>query len=95
MSLENEALRGQMAAAVLENPVYAESYTLIEREITRLWRDSRDADEREQLHQLLRMLDKARTVLESTMRSGKVAAKEMERKRSLAERAIGRLRSAA
>jgi hypothetical protein len=86
VSLENEALRGQMAASVLDNPVYAESYTLIEQEITRLWRESRDADEREQLHQLLRMLDKARNVLESTMRSGKVAAKELQRQRSLPER---------
>lgn len=80
------AQRGQLARQVLENPVYAESYALIEQELTRLWRESRDASEREQLHQLLRMLDKARAVLERTMRDGKVAAKELQRKQTLAER---------
>ena len=84
-----------MADEVLKNPVYAESYELIEQEITRKWRDSRDALEREQLHQLLRMLEKARTVLEATMRSGQVAAKELERKRSLPERMTGRWRNVA
>ena len=87
MSLEREADRGRLADDVLRNPVYAESYDLIEQEITRKWRDSKDRDEREQLHQLLRMLAKARTVLESTMRSGKVASSELKRKRTLAERA--------
>ena len=86
MSLEREAERGRQAQAVIDNPVYAESYGLIEQEITRKWRDSRDASEREELHRLLKMLDKARTVLESTMRSGRVAEAEIQRKRSLAER---------
>lgn len=95
MSLEKDVERGRLADAVLQNPVYVESYGLIEQEITRKWRESRDAAEREQLHQLLRMLDKARTVLESAMRSGKVAAKELERKRSLAERMTGRWQKAA
>lgn len=86
MSLEREADRGRLADDVLRNPVYAESYDLIEQEITRKWRESKDRDEREQLHQLQRMLAKARTVLESTMRSGKVAASELKRKRTIAER---------
>lgn len=93
MSLEIEADRGRLAQDVLDNEVYAESYGLIEQEIARKWRDSRDAKEREQLHQLQRMLDKARNVLEQTMRSGKVASAELERKRSLSER-IGLRRSA-
>lgn len=86
MSLEKDAERGRQAQAVLDNPVYVESYGLIEQEITRKWRDSRDASEREELHRLLKMLDKARTVLESTMRSGRVAEADIQRKRSLAER---------
>lgn len=95
MSLDKDVDRGRHAEAVLNNPVYAESYALIEQEITNKWRDSRDKDEREQLHQLLRMLGKARTLLEATMRSGQVARKELERKQSLAERTIGRLQRAA
>lgn len=86
MSDYSEAQRGQLAQAVLDNPAYSESYALIESEITRKWRDSRDKDEREQLHLLLRMLDKARNVLESTMRTGKLAEAEIARKKTLAER---------
>jgi hypothetical protein len=95
VSLETELDRGRLADEVLRNPVYADSFALLEQEITRAWRASRDSREREQLHQLLMMLDKSKTLLESAMRSGKVAAKELERKKTLAERTIGRLRSAA
>lgn len=75
-----------MADEVLNNPVYAEAYALIEQGITEQWRQSRDASEREQLHQLLRMVDKARTVVETTMREGRIAADKLKQRRSLAER---------
>lgn len=91
MSDYTEAQRGQQAQAVLDNPVYSESYALIEAEITRKWRESRDKDEREQLHLLLRMLDKAKNVLESTMRAGKLAEAEIARKKTLAERVLWRV----
>lgn len=91
MSLESDSERGRLAADVLNNAVYAESYTLIEQELTRLWRESRDPVEREELHRLLRMLDKARNVLETTMRSGKLASADLARKRTLAERIGARL----
>lgn len=92
MSLEQDEERGRLADEVLKNRVYAESFSLIEQEMTRLWRESRDKDEREQLHQLLRMLDKSRAILESTMRSGRVASDELRKRRSLAERIGTRLR---
>jgi hypothetical protein len=80
------AERGRQAQAVLDNPVYAESYGLIEAEIQRKWRDSRDPEEREQLHLLLRMLDKAKNVLESTLRAGKLAEDALKRQQSQAEK---------
>lgn len=89
-----DAERGQQARLVLDNPVYAESYGLIESELTRKWRESRDASEREQIHMLLRMLDKVKNVMESTMRRGEIAAAEIVRKKSLVERASGVLRRA-
>jgi hypothetical protein len=87
---EQEAVRGRLAQDVLENPVYAESYGMIEQEIMAKWRDSRDAAEREELHRLLKMLAKARNVLESTMRTGQLASAELERKRTLADRVFRR-----
>jgi hypothetical protein len=81
-----QAERGQLAQQVLDNPVYAESHGLIEAELTRKWRESRDKDEREHIHQLLRMLDKAKNVLESTMRTGQLAADKIKQRKSIAER---------
>ncbi len=92
MSLELDVERGRQAQEVLDNAVYAESYTLIEQEIYKAWQNSREQADREQLHQLLRMLEKAKLVLESTMRSGKIAADQLLQKRSLAERVGQRFR---
>lgn len=86
MSLQNEVQRGDMARQVLENEVYAEAYTLLESEITRAWRESRDKDEREELHRALRSLAKVKTVLESTMKSGQVAADKLLQERSRVQR---------
>lgn len=89
MTPEQIATRGRLASEVLENEVFQQAFTDIEQEVIRLWRDSRDAKDREHLHQLLMMLSKVRTVLESAMRSGKVATADLQRKASLSER-IGR-----
>lgn len=86
MSLQNESQRGDMARQVLENEVYAEAYTLLEAEITRAWRESRDQAEREELHRALRSLSKVKTVLESTMKSGQVAVDKLQQERSRAQR---------
>jgi len=91
VSLEQDVERGRRADEVLNNDVYAESYALIEQELVRLWRDSRDKSEREDIHKLLRMLEKARNVLESTMRSGKLAADQLRQKQSLLQRVGTRL----
>lgn len=86
MSLQNEAQRGDMARQVLENEVYAEAYTLLESEITRAWRESRDQAEREELHRALRSLSKVKTVLESTMKSGQVALDKLRQEKSRLQR---------
>ena len=86
MSLQNEALRGDLARQVLENEVYAEAYGLIEQEITKAWRESKNPAEREELHRALRSLSKVQRVLEATMDSGKVALKSLELERSKLQR---------
>ncbi len=91
MSDEEEVRRGELAQQVLENEVYIDSFGLIEQEVFKKWQDSRDKEEREQLHQFLLALRKSRQVLEQTLRTGKVALDKLKRDRGL----IGRLRSAA
>jgi hypothetical protein len=94
LSLELDVQRGELARQVLENSVYAEAYALLESEITRAWRESKDRDEREELHRALRSLAKTRTVLESTMKSGQVATKKLLDDRSRVQRIGDYLRRA-
>jgi hypothetical protein len=85
MSLESEALRGRQAQEVIDNPIYAEAFGAIEQEISGAWRAARDSQDREQLHQLLGLLEKVQTALESVMRTGEVATAELKRKATRAE----------
>lgn len=86
MSLQDEARRGQWASEVLANEVYTEAYSLLEQEIITKWRDSSDPESRERLHLMLRMLAKVRSLVESTMESGKVASASLEMEQSRLER---------
>jgi hypothetical protein len=85
MSLEADVQRGKRAQEVVDNEVYAEAWAGIETEIIRQWREARNPEDREQLHQLLLMHGKAKTALEAVMRSGQVAEAELSRKLSRAE----------
>lgn len=85
MSLEQEAQRGKLAQEVLDNEVYAEAHAAIEAEIIHLWRESRVAEDREQLHQLLGLHVKLKSAIEGVMRSGEIASAELRRKQSKAE----------
>jgi hypothetical protein len=86
VSLERDVERGRQAQEVIGHALYAESYVQVEEAITAAWKASRDAKEREQLHTMLGLLVKTRNVLESAIRNGEVATKELQRKRSLVER---------
>ena len=91
MSLQTEMERGALAREVLENPVYVEAKAAIEQEVIQKWRDARNTQDREQLHQLLLMHEKFHTALETVMRTGQVAEAEIARKQSRAEQQIGYL----
>lgn len=86
MSHEADVERARRAQEVLDNPVYADAYGSIREALRNAWEASKDRDEREDIHRMLRALQKVNTVLESTMRNGELAAAELQRKKSLAER---------
>lgn len=94
MTDEADMRRGQLAEDVLNNEVYVDSCDRIKQGIRQKWEDSRDRDDREHLHRLLMAVRLIESELASVMRSGKVAAKELERKRTLSERIGLRSRSA-
>ena len=87
MSLEMEAQRGQLAKSVLDNPVYQDAYKKIEEALTRTWRESRDRDEREELHRLLKSLDKVQALVSGVMKSGEIAEAKLRQRASLRQRA--------
>jgi hypothetical protein len=73
MSDTEDVRRRELAKQVIENEIYAESYDLIEKEIYRKWRDSRDEKEQMRLHDLLLALGKTRQVMDGVMFSGELA----------------------
>jgi hypothetical protein len=85
MSHEAEVRRGQMAQEVLDNEEYIKAHAAIDAELIRQWREARNIDDREQLHQLLLMHGKAKAALEAVMRSGELAAGELQRRHGRAE----------
>jgi ribosome-binding ATPase YchF (GTP1/OBG family) len=82
MSDTEDVRRGQLAKQVIENEIYAESYDLIEKEIYRKWRDSRDEKEQMRLHDLLLALGKTRQVMDGVMFSGELALKKLQADRN-------------
>ena len=90
MTDEQIAERGRLAEDVLNNSIYAESYALIEQEMMARWRASRDKDEREDIHRALLMMDKARNVLETAMREGRIALDKIQGRQTLAQRVLRR-----
>ena len=75
------------AQQVLDNPIYRESYEMIERNIvSQLRLADLDPARRVRLNDLLVALAKARTYIEQVMLTGKMEAQEMERERTRLEK---------
>ncbi len=95
MNLEQDERRGEDARQILESPIYKEAWAAMrENIITRLEQASLTAEERKMWNDLLIVHGKAKKYMESILTTGTMAAMEMEKKRSLAERASSYLRRA-
>lgn len=90
MTDEQKSQRGKDAQAVLDNPAYQDAYAQIEARLVDTWKAARTQDEREECHQLLRVLEKVHGVLDATMRAGKLADDVMRRKRTFADKLLKR-----
>ena len=86
MSNEQDVQRGKDALAVLQNPAYIEAYTTLDAALVKAWRDSRDPQDREDLHRMLGLLSRLQGVMEGAVRNGQITEKEILRKRNFAER---------
>ncbi len=91
-SFEADRERGHLALAVLDNPIYVEAHALIEAETIRLWRESRNAEDREQLHKLLLLHERHKAAMQQVVRTGEIATAELVRKQTKAERIMDAMR---
>lgn len=94
MSPEQEERRGLEAQQVLQNGIYKEAYQAIRDNIvTQLSLADLADDRRKRLNDLLVALGKVEGYMRQVMVSGTMAAQEIERQRTLAERVRGRFRA--
>lgn len=75
MTLEEEKRRGDEARRILDEPLLAEAFQEIEKELTQAWMESpaRDAEGREKTWLMLKLLHKVRGSLESMVSNGTMA----------------------
>lgn len=88
MDLEQNLARGVRANEVLENEIYIEAFELIKQEIYTTWQQSpaRDAEARETLYLMLKLMDKLKATMQSVMETGKLASLEMDYQKSKMQR---------
>lgn len=93
MTDEERLHRGNRAREVLENEEFQQAFAQIEQDLIEAWRLSpskpnpESVADRERIHLCLTVLGKVRSCLEQTMETGKLARKELEFKKTVAERA--------
>ncbi|HEX7644845.1 MAG TPA: hypothetical protein VF472_21805 [Burkholderiaceae bacterium] len=89
MKLDERMYNGDRAREVLENEAFIAAMADIRQEIIEEWEKTpaRDQEGREKLWQLLKMQEKLKGLLQSTLETGKLAKLELEHKQTLAQRA--------
>ena len=81
--------QGIKAKEILESDVFIDAFEQLETEIIKQWSESpaRDLEGREKLWQLLTIAKKFQTILQTTLETGKLASLELERQKTLLQRA--------
>lgn len=86
--LVNQMQRGQKADEVLNNPIYEESWTVVEQQFFQAIKDSpqRDVEGRESLALAIKLLAKVRMHVESVVTTGKQATLALRDRKTWRER---------
>lgn len=81
MELSEEQRRGELAADVLENPLYREAFDSVRAGIIHAWETApiRDKEGQGELKLMLKLLTDVQRNLETTMQTGKMAKIQIER----------------
>lgn len=88
MELAERITRGGLARDILENAIYLESFELVKQELTTAWETSpaKDTEGRENLYKMLRLLQKLKAVMQTTMETGKLAQTELRYQQTVADK---------
>ena len=88
MTLESRLYDGNRAKEILESDVFIGAFDAIESEVIEQWKNSPARDEagRQSLWQYLKLLEKLKAHLITTMETGKLAALDLQHKQTMRER---------
>lgn len=88
-SIDKRIYDGNRAKEVLENEAFISVFTDTEQELITAWKNSpvRDLEGREKIFLTLQMLNKLKQSLTTSLETGKLAQLEIERQKSLIDRA--------
>lgn len=91
MNPQQEERRGIEARAILENAIYREAYqTIRDNIVSQLALADTPDDKRQRLNNLLIALSKVEQYMKQIMASGTMAAMQIERERTLADKLLRR-----
>lgn len=81
MTLESDRDRGERARRLLDDPMLAEAFDVVERNLHEEWLASRGGQEREreQIWLMIKLLGRVKGQLTEAMETGKVARIQIER----------------
>ena len=89
MEIEQRIYNGDRAREVLENEAFQWAFDELKKELTKSWEMSpaRDQEGREKLYQLLKLADKLKVNLTTSLETGKQARLDLDYQESLAQKA--------
>lgn len=89
MEIEQRIYNGDRAREVLENEAFQWAFEELKKELTESWEKSpaRDQEGREKLYQLLKLADKLKVNLTTSLETGKQARLDLDYQESLSQKA--------
>ena len=76
--LEKDRHRGTLAKQILENEIYKEAFSEMEKAIFSEWKHSKDEDQREALWIMIQMMPRFEATLTASINHGAVASEKLQ-----------------
>lgn len=92
MTPQDELERGQLAADIAGNRVYAETMAQMREEILSRWQVEADADKRDHLWRMMQCQKRFENLLSDALLTGKIRAKQLQDEQTRLEKAKGLFR---